>query len=83
MISIEDTGPGLSPEALSKAFDRFVHEDDVERQGTGLDLPIVKELVEQMNGTVEMQSELGKGSGFYISIPCEMASFDKKTEILI
>ena len=83
MISIEDTGPGLSPETLSKAFDRFVHEDDVERQGTGLDLPIVKELVEQMNGTVELQSELGKGSGFYISIPCEMASFDKKTEILI
>ena len=82
MISIEDTGPGLSPEALTKAFDRFVRDEGVERQGTGLDLPIVKELVEQMNGTIELQSELGKGSAFYISIPCEMASFDKKTEIL-
>jgi signal transduction histidine kinase len=82
MITIEDTGPGLSAKALSKIFDRFVHDEDVQRQGTGLDMPIVKELVEQMNGTIELQSELGKGSSFYISIPCEMASFDKKTEIL-
>ena len=83
LISIEDTGPGLSPEALGKIFDRFVHDENVERQGTGLDMPIVKELVEQMNGSIEVQSEQGKGTLFYISIPCEMASFDKKTEILI
>lgn len=82
MITIEDTGPGLSAEALSKVFDRFVHNESVERQGTGLDMPIVKELVEQMNGTIEIQSEEGKGTAFYISIPCEMASFDKKTEII-
>lgn len=82
MITVEDTGPGLSPEALSKVFDRFVHDENVERQGTGLDMPIVKELVEQMNGTIEIQSEEGKGTAFYISIPCEMASFDKKTEII-
>ena len=83
MITIEDTSPGLSPEALSKIFDRFTHDEDVKRQGTGLDMPIVKELIEQMNGTIEVQSEEGKGSSFYISIPCEMASFDKKAEILI
>lgn len=82
MITIEDTGPGLSAEALSKVFDRFVHDESVERQGTGLDMPIVKELVEQMNGTIEIQSEEGKGTAFYISIPCEMASFDRKTEII-
>ena len=83
MITIEDTGHGLSAEALSKIFDRFVHDESIDRQGTGLDMPIVKELVEQMNGTIDVQSELGKGTSFYISIPCEMASFDKKTEILI
>ena len=82
MITIEDTGEGLSPEALSKIFDRFVTDEKVKRQGTGLDMPIVKELVEQMNGSIEVQSELGKGTAFYISVPCEMASFDKKTEIL-
>ena len=83
LITIEDTGAGLSPEALSKIFDRFVRDDNTDRQGTGLDMPIVKELVEQMNGNIEVQSEQGKGTSFYISIPCEMASFDKKTEILI
>ena len=82
MITIEDTGEGLSPEALSKIFNRFVTDEKVKRQGTGLDMPIVKELVEQMNGSIELQSELGKGTAFYISVPCEMASFDKKTEIL-
>jgi signal transduction histidine kinase len=83
MITIEDTSPGIPAEALNKIFERFVHDENVERQGTGLDMPIVKELIEQMNGTIEVQSELGKGTSFYISIPCEMASFDKKTEILI
>ena len=82
MITIEDTDPGLSPEAMRKVFDRFVHDDNVINQGTGLDMPIVKELIEQMNGSIELQSEEGKGTAFFIGIPCEMASFDKKTEIL-
>ena len=81
MITIEDTSPGLSPERLSKVFDRFIHDENVERQGTGLDMPIVKELIEQMNGTIELQSEVGKGTTVYINVPCEMASYDRKTEI--
>ena len=81
MITIEDTSPGLSPERLSKLFDRFIHDENMERRGTGLDMPIVKELIEQMNGTIELQSEMGKGTTVYISVPCEMASFKKKTEI--
>ena len=82
MITIEDTSRGLSADALSRIFERFAHDENVERQGTGLDMPIVKELVEQMNGTIELQSEEGKGNSFFISIPCEMASFDKKAEII-
>lgn len=81
MITIEDTSPGLSPERLSKVFDRFIHDENAERKGTGLDLPIVKELIEQMNGTIELQSEVGKGTTVYISVPCEMTSYDRKTEI--
>ena len=81
MITIEDTSPGLSPERLSKVFDRFIHDENAERQGTGLDMPIVKELIEQMNGTIELQSEVGKGTTVYISVPCEMTSYDRKTEI--
>ncbi len=78
MITIEDTGEGMDAENLEKAFDRFVHEEGKKSKGTGLDLPIVKELVEQMNGTIELQSEQGKGSTFFVSIPCEMINFEKK-----
>lgn len=82
MITIENTGKGLSPEARAKAFDRFSRNNEGERKGTGLDLPIVKELVEQMGGSIEIQSELGKGTVFYVSIPCEMTSLEKKSEIV-
>ena len=80
MITIEDTGKGMDAEVLKNAFNRFEREENSEREGTGLDLPIVKELVEQMNGTIELQSEPGKGKTFFISIPCEMTSFDRRTE---
>ena len=83
MITIEDTGRGLDANALSKAFNRFAHEEGSDESGTGLDLPIVKELIEQMNGTIELQSELGKGSTFFVSIPCEMSTFEKKAEIIV
>ena len=83
MITIEDSGNGLDGEALQKAFGRFAREENGENSGTGLDLPIVKELVEQMNGTIELQSEQGKGSTFFVSIPCEMSSFERKQEIMV
>lgn len=82
MITIEDTSKGMDEATLSNAFNRFSHEEGHEQEGTGLDLPIVKELIEQMNGTIELQSELGKGNTFFVNIPCEMSSFDKKAGIL-
>lgn len=84
MITIEDTGKGLSPEAQTKVFDRFArNEEGGGQQGTGLDLPIVQELIEQMGGTLELQSELGKGTAFYVSLPCELVNFERKTEVVI
>jgi signal transduction histidine kinase len=50
------------------------------REGTGLDMPITKEIVEQMGGTIEMQSEEGKGSAIYVIIPCEMTFMERKEE---
>ena len=63
---------------VPKAFDRFVGDSDQKRIGTGLDLPIVKELVEQMGGTINLLSEPDKGCTFFIGIPCEMKSFKRK-----
>ena len=83
MITIEDTSNGMDAQKLKKAFDRFVREEGSDQEGTGLDLPIVKEIVEQMNGSIELQSEQGKGNAFFLSIPCKMVSFDKKSEIMV
>ena len=80
-IVIEDTGKGVRKEVMPHVFDRFVKDDQNKITGTGLDMPIVKELVEQMGGQIEIQSELGKGTTCYMMIPCEMISREKKTEI--
>lgn len=70
-ISIEDSGKGLDAETLPHIFDRFVRNKQQELVGTGLDLPIVQLLVQQMGGTVDVESELGKGTTVWISVPCE------------
>ena len=79
IIIVEDTGKGMEFDDIPKAFDRFIGDSKQKRRvGTGLDLPIVKELVEQMGGTIDVLSEPDKGSTFFMSIPCEMISFEKK-----
>ena len=81
-IVIEDTGRGIRKEMMPYVFDRFVRDDQNRLNGTGLDMPIVKELVEQMGGQIEIQSDLGKGTTCYVMIPCEMISREKKTEMI-
>ena len=82
-ITIEDTGRGLSQKDLQRVFDRFARDENNQREGTGLDMAIIKELVEQMGGTIELQSEEGKGTTAYVIIPCEMTAMEKKTEMII
>ena len=70
-ISISDTGKGLTSEQQShifKPFDRAGAENS-HIGGTGLGLVISKDLIEQMNGTIGFESEVGKGSRFWIQIP--------------
>lgn len=81
-IVLEDTGKGVRKEVMPHVFDRFVKDDQNKISGTGLDMSIVKELVEQMGGQIEIQSEQGKGTTCYVMIPCEMISREKKTEII-
>ena len=78
IIIVEDTSQGIEFDEVPKIFNRFMGDAKNKRIGTGLDLPIVKELVEQMGGTIDVLSEPGKGSTFFMSIPCELTSFEKK-----
>lgn len=72
VFTIEDNGIGMSKEYLLHIFDEFSREktSTVSRQqGTGLGLAITKRIVDMMNGTLSVESELGKGSKFTMSIP--------------
>ena len=81
-IILEDTGEGIPKEILPHLFDRFIRDEHKKDSGSGLDMAIVKEMVEQMGGQVEIQSEYGKGATCYVVIPCEMVSREKKTEMI-
>ena len=74
-IEVHDTGIGIKPENLSKVFDSFTQEDASTARnygGTGLGLSICKTLAELMGGTVGVESILGKGSLFYVTLPVEI-----------
>ena len=68
----------MSKEFLSHIFEPFVQEKNDARsiyQGTGLGMAIVKELINQMKGTIEISSEVGVGSTFVVTIPFEIAKY--------
>lgn len=68
---ISDTGIGIDKDKLSVIFDSFIQEDTSTTRnfgGTGLGLSITKQLVERMNGTIEVESEKGKGTIFTFCI---------------
>ncbi len=76
-FTITDTGIGIEKEKLNSIFDRFKQaEDSVTRKygGTGLGLAIVKDLILIQNGTLKIESEPGKGTRFYFSIPYTIAA---------
>ena len=81
-ISIEDTGPGVDEQALPHFFDRFVRNGHQKVFGSGLDMPIVQALVHLMGGSIEMQSEVGKGTTAWVLIPCEAKTIEKRREII-
>ncbi|MBI3395375.1 MAG: SpoIIE family protein phosphatase [Spirochaetia bacterium] len=71
-MEVLDTGTGIPPERLTELFQRFGHSEASltrEQEGTGLGLALVKELVELQKGTVGVQSEMGKGSVFWMEFP--------------
>lgn len=72
VLTIKDSGMGISDEALPNIFERFFRADEAQVsavQGTGLGLAIVKEIVDGHNGSISVESEAGKGSTFTVILP--------------
>lgn len=70
VLSVQDQGPGISPEKLERIFDRFYRGDESSlAPGFGLGLPIAKALMEGMGGQIAIESSLGQGSVVRVSLP--------------
>jgi len=81
-FEVIDTGQGISPQFLLATFEPFGMVDDSstrELGGSGLGLSIVKNLVELMGGTIEVDSELGQGSRFHFELTLEKGSSEQVT----
>ncbi len=82
--SVADTGIGMSPEFLPHLFDSFSRERNTTAArvaGSGLGMAIVKSLVDLMGGTIDVESELGRGTTFTVTIPHKLAEqeyYEKK-----
>ena len=82
-FSVKDTGYGIEKEAMNTLFDAFTRVDVKKYrniEGSGLGLAIVRELCREMNGKVEVQSEVGTGSKFTVTFPLEEAGKQKSGE---
>ena len=80
---IKDNGIGMSPEFAKKIFEPFERErtSTVSRiQGTGLGMAITKNIVDMMGGTIEVQTEQGKGSEFIIRVPLRVQTEHRPVE---
>ncbi|MBC8473409.1 MAG: response regulator [Candidatus Omnitrophica bacterium] len=69
MVEVSDTGEGVSPENLDTIFDKFTRVTAEKKEGTGLGLPIAKDIVVLHKGRMWVKSEIGKGSQFYFTLP--------------
>jgi len=76
LITVDDTGCGVAAERQESVFERFSMSGD--DRGTGLGMPICKELTEQMGGSVYINSAAGKGTTVWVVLPCKATLIKKK-----
>jgi signal transduction histidine kinase/DNA-binding response OmpR family regulator len=79
IVSVIDTGTGIAPEDQPQVFEKFKQVGDTltdKPQGTGLGLPICKEIIEHHGGRIWVESELGRGSAFSFALPVQWAEIE-------
>ncbi len=82
-IVVADTGKGIEKEKLPFIFDRFYMADSTDKIGSGIGLAFINELVKVYRGNINVTSELGEGTTFYVELPCSKEAFtDDEYEIL-
>lgn len=69
LIKVEDSGVGMSPQAVEHAFDLFYQSDEASYKGTGIGLALSKQLITLHHGTISLHSEKWKGTTFEIQLP--------------
>ena len=75
-LEVSDTGIGIAPEHHEKIFKEFEQAEDTTARafgGTGLGMPIVKRIVERLDGKISVKSQLGEGATFSVLIPLQLA----------
>jgi signal transduction histidine kinase/ligand-binding sensor domain-containing protein/DNA-binding NarL/FixJ family response regulator len=78
VFSVEDTGMGIAKDQVEKIFERFYQVDSnttLASEGSGIGLALTKDLVSLCNGTIEVNSEVGKGSKFSVRLPVGLSGF--------
>jgi signal transduction histidine kinase len=75
-IEIADTGCGISAENLEHIFDPFytTKHESADREGTGLGLVIVHQIIQEHGGHVEVESQVSRGTTFFINLPTNQAN---------
>jgi signal transduction histidine kinase len=68
-ITVRDTGPGIAPADQERIFEKFVRIAATATPGTGLGLPISRELARLHGGDVTVESSVGSGSAFTVRLP--------------
>ena len=77
MLTVEDSGVGIPPDVLPRIFERFWQVDSSSTrkfQGAGIGLALVRSLSEAMGGEVKVNSQLGHGTTFTVTLPAEPAT---------
>mgnify|MGYP002780453393 CR=1 FL=1 len=81
LLIVTDTGIGMAQEALERIFEPFQQADDTVLNrfgGTGLGLAICRQLLDQIGGSIEVESMLGRGTSFYVSLPVERIAVESQ-----